>query len=122
MARKRRKAEAKAKVAREMEELAGGNLSDPGAALGTPRMELSENVDLTKASPSCIRCHGTGIRGAQHVQTVEGVERIPIICRCVTRNGGVKLRGAERISAEIAKKNADAATEIASQMDPEIEA
>jgi hypothetical protein len=46
----------------------------------------ANDVDLTKATQSCRRCHGVGITG--HLLR-EG-QRVPLICRCVVRNGGVR--------------------------------
>jgi hypothetical protein len=45
----------------------------------------TNDIDLTKASKGCRRCHGVGITGHLHRDD----KRIPIICRCVIRNGGV---------------------------------
>lgn len=50
----------------------------------------ADDIDLTKAKQSCRRCRGVGITG--HLLRDE--KRIPIICRCVIRNGGVKERQA----------------------------
>lgn len=50
------------------------------------RVRLAAHVDLSKANPSCKRCHGTGVL---HWQTV-GEQRIPTVCRCVAKGGGVQ--------------------------------
>lgn len=58
-----------------------------------PRLRLATDVDLSKAKPSCKRCNGTGRRGLRTIEDPEnkGKEvKIPVICRCVTRRGGIK--------------------------------
>ena len=57
------------------------------------RVRLAEHIDLSKASPSCKRCYGTGVTGNK----VVGEQRIPIICRCVVRGGGVKKDQLDRM-------------------------
>ncbi len=56
------------------------------------RVRLEKDVDRSKAGPSCKRCLGTGLLGVKLIPGNRGCEpnRIPIICRCVARNGGVK--------------------------------
>ena len=124
IARDRRKAQAKQRAEATRKAGSTGNVEPPVKYFDAPRVELTENVDLSKAKSGCMRCHGTGIRGAEHVKTATGTERIPIICRCVSRNGGVKLRGAERITAEVAKRNAEAALDRIAALpeDPEVKA
>ena len=62
------------------------------------RVRKAEDVDLAKADPGCKRCLGTGLLGIRVIPGNRGCEpnRIPLICRCVARGGGVvepKLRG-----------------------------
>ncbi len=70
-----------------------------------PRIRLAKNIDLTKAKPGCKRCNGDGIRGYKTADLGDGKgdTRIPIICRCVSRNGGVKPDELDRIMGEAAK-------------------
>ncbi len=57
------------------------------------RLRLATDVDLSLAKPGCARCHGTGRCGYKTIEDPEnpGEElKVPIVCRCVTRRGGVK--------------------------------
>jgi len=81
-----------------------------------PPVVLSEDVDLSRAKPGHNRCNGTGIVGYQTINTAEGEVRVPVICRCVSRRGGVKPRGAARLDPELAKSNAERAIEEAERM------
>lgn len=67
-----------------------------------PRVRLAKHIDLTKAKPGCKRCGGRGIRGYKTADLGdgEGEQRIPIICRCVSRAGGVQPDELDRILAE----------------------
>ena len=72
----------RAKAEREQRAL---NFSVEGVSPGVlPRVRLATSVDLTKHDPNCERCDG-GVRGHE---VVEG-EKIPIVCVCVSRGGGV---------------------------------
>ncbi len=73
-----------------------------------PRVRLSKDVDLSKAKSSCKRCHGNGIKGYKQTDLGDGkgVQGIPIICRCVSRAGGVKQDEFDRILNE-AKQEID---------------
>jgi len=84
--------------------------------LRAPPVARAEDVDLSKAKPGHKRCNGTGIVGYKTINTVEGEVKIPIICRCVTRRGGVKTPGGEKLKAALAKENADKANERINQM------
>lgn len=57
-----------------------------GIDVAPMRVRLAQDVDLSKATKKCKHCHGTGIVGYRVVQE----DRIPIICRCVSRAGGVR--------------------------------
>ncbi len=62
-----------------------------------PRFRLSEDIDLSKADPNCKNCNGNGVK---HWQIIEGdADNIPVICKCVARNGGVKRDQLDRILA-----------------------
>jgi len=73
-----------------------------------PRVRLSKSIDLGKAKDGCKRCNGRGITGYKEADLGdgEGTQNIPIICRCVSRGGGVAPDELDRILAE-AKKNID---------------
>lgn len=55
------------------------------------RVRKGSDVDLAKADPQCKRCLGTGLLGTKVIPGNRGCEpnRIPLICRCVARGGGV---------------------------------
>lgn len=55
------------------------------------RVHRSDRVDLAKADPNCKRCLGTGLLGHRVIPGNRGCEpnRIPLVCRCVARRGGV---------------------------------
>lgn len=73
-----------------------------GIEVAPPRIRLAAHIDLSAAKPSCKRCHGTGISGvsvAGHA-TPDGLReeaRIPIVCLCVRRGGGVKADRLDRM-------------------------
>lgn len=71
-----------------------------------PRLRLSSNIDLTKADPRCDRCGGRGVVSLQDVDLgPEGVKKVPVICRCVSRaEGGVRPDTFDRILAETQKR------------------
>jgi len=73
-----------------------------------PRVRLATSIDLSKAKPGCKRCHGSGVVGHKvaDLGDGEGEQKIPIICRCVSRNKGVKPDELDRILAE-AKRQMD---------------
>jgi len=61
------------------------------------RVRLASDIDLNRAKKSCKRCHGTGIVGERIVEE----HRIPIICRCVVRRGGVKKDAWDKIQEKL---------------------
>ena len=72
------------------------------AALGAetlrlPRVRLAHDVDLEKADPRCKGCHGTGIAGNRVLQDASGEARVPIVCACVVRRGGVRQDALDRL-------------------------
>jgi hypothetical protein len=73
-----------------------------------PRLRLRDKVDFSKAKPSCGRCHGTGIHGYRTVEDHEGnTVKAPVVCRCVTRNGGVELDKLDRLLLDMNRRLAD---------------
>lgn len=80
--------------------------TEPVAA--APQLHSIDDVDLSLAKKSCGHCRGRGIAGwrtladpADESKTL----RVAIVCRCVTRNGGVKedamAKAARNIQDEI---------------------
>lgn len=60
-------------------------------------------VDLSKADADCKRCEGTGLRGT-HKVVLEGVEyQAPVICVCVSENGGVRRDALDRMVDRVRK-------------------
>jgi hypothetical protein len=60
-------------------------------------------VDLSKADADCERCDGTGLRGT-HKVVLDGVtEMAPVICVCVSENGGVRRDALDRMVDRVAK-------------------
>ncbi len=57
-----------------------------GLIVSPLRVRLAEHIDLSKANKNCKRCDGTGVAGYE----VTDQERIPRICRCVSKGGGVQ--------------------------------
>jgi|GEM_PF-3211793 hypothetical protein len=65
------------------------------------RYRLATDVDLSKAKKNCKRCYGRGINGYTR-RTEGGLEKlVPIVCRCVTRNGGVKENDVDRLMRQL---------------------
>jgi hypothetical protein len=65
------------------------------------RYRLATDVDLSKAKKNCKRCFDRGINGYTR-RTEKGVEAlVPIVCRCVTRNGGVKENDVDRLMRQM---------------------
>lgn len=56
-----------------------------------PRVRLAKDIDFSKAKPNCKWCYGRGYTGFQTLTLEDGQkEKAAIICRCVSRNDGVK--------------------------------
>lgn len=70
---------------------------------GAPRLRLAKDIDLSKAKRNC-KCKGTGIAGWQMIETPEGEQQVPIICRCVSRRGGVKKDMLDRMMEAVQKQ------------------
>jgi hypothetical protein len=49
------------------------------------RVRLATDVDLSLASDDCPRCEGRGVVRFEQA----GNQRVPVVCGCVSRNGGV---------------------------------
>jgi hypothetical protein len=74
------------------------------------RVRLAADVDLTKADPLHDRCGGTGIVGYQKVDdptSADSVQMAPVICRCVSRSGGVKRDILDRMADQMQQQLAD---------------
>lgn len=70
-----------------------------------PRMRLKTTIDFSKADPGCDRCHGKGIvRYDKKEVPGEGVISVPVVCRCVSRNGGVKEDAFDRMLDKLAQE------------------
>jgi len=72
-----------------------------------PRLRLTSDIDFSKAKNSCKRCHGTGKRGYKSLDNPENPGdkiSVPIICRCVSRSGGVKKDQFDTIVEQVAKQ------------------
>lgn len=71
-----------------------------------PRLRLASHIDMSKADPNCDRCGGSGIVGTKDVDLgpPEGVKPVPVICRCVSRAGGVQSDMFDRILSETQKR------------------
>jgi len=66
-----------------------------------PRLRLASTVDLSRADPTCDTCGGTGIVAHRAVVIpFEGEHQVPVICRCVSRAGGVKKDVLDAILAQ----------------------
>lgn len=70
------------------------------------RVRLARDVDLTKANPSCKRCHGTGKVGDKLVPGTRAGDqmRVPLICRCVVKGGGVRMDKIDEMMGAVKKK------------------
>lgn len=67
-----------------------------------PRVRLASDVDVSKADKNCERCSGSGFSGFE----IAAGERIPIVCRCVSRGGGIKSDRLDKVMrVEARRKN-----------------
>jgi len=74
-----------------------------------PRLRLSSTVDLSKAKGHS-RCNGTGICGYRDIENPEhpGEKiQVPVICRCVSRRGGVQKDAFDKMAQEIQQQVLD---------------
>lgn len=73
-----------------------------GATMRLPRVRLASDVDLSKAKPSCAGCHGTGIAGHRVLKGDDAGEvRVPVVCGCVLRRGGVRQDALDRMQGGV---------------------
>lgn len=93
----------------------GNETWDSGSTAGDklndrpPRLRLAANVDFSKAK-SHLRCNGTGIVGYREMVNPEHQDetiKVPVVCRCVSRRGGIKRDAFDRIASEIEQQVAD---------------
>lgn len=84
------------------EDLVGGTIKQDNGV--PPRLRAASTVDMSKAKPSCNRCHGTGRVGYRAIDDPEHpgqTARVPVVCRCVTRRGGVKRDILDRMIEQV---------------------
>ena len=58
--------------------------------LRLPRVRLAGDVDLSVAASGCTDCQGEGITGHRVLEDATGQVRVPVVCGCVVRGGGVR--------------------------------
>ena len=68
--------------------LATGVIERPSNAVDPATGRL--NYDLSKASKRCPHCSGTGLRPPRVRMLAGEITIIKVVCRCVSRNGGVR--------------------------------
>ncbi len=74
------------------------------ATAQAPRVRLAKHIDMSKADKGCKRCNGRGIRGYKQFKMPGGkMQRAPVICRCVSRAGGVKPDALDGIIEQMKK-------------------
>lgn len=64
-------------------------------------------IDLSKADPDCERCNGTGRLDDKLLDDPEsdgGIMRVPVVCVCVHRGGGVKRDALDKLLDKAAKQ------------------
>jgi hypothetical protein len=89
------------------EELLNTKTIMPDGSTRAPRVRLAADVDLKKAKRGCKHCNGTGRSGWATIpmsDQPEGRVRVPVICRCVTRRGGVRRDMLDTILTEAAEQ------------------
>lgn len=82
-------------------------MAKPTQGQSPPRLRLTSTIDLDKAKPGCKHCHGTGVRGHKTIDNPEDPGndmRVPLICRCVTRRGGVAEDALDRIAKQMSEE------------------
>lgn len=73
-----------------------GELPAEGAIEVAPmRVRLAAHVDLTRASPDCESCNGSGV--VRHEQL--GKVSVRVVCSCVRDNGGVQEDALDRAAS-----------------------
>ena len=68
-----------------------------------PIVRPASDVDISCAKPGCRHCGGRGIVAYRTIKE----ERIPIVCRCVTRRNGLKDNALDRTLGRITRAIAD---------------
>jgi hypothetical protein len=73
-----------------------------------PRLRAAKDIDLTRAKPGCRHCNGTGTVGYRTVEmpdpedaNVKHLQRVKLVCRCVTRRGGVAEDMLDKMAREM---------------------
>lgn len=70
------------------------------------RLRLAKDIDLTTAK-NHNRCNGSGISGYKTMDDPAHPGEsltVPIVCRCVTRRGGVKKDAFDRIAGDLERQ------------------
>lgn len=73
----------------------------PGEA---PRLRLAKHINLGQADATCNRCGGTGVVRYENVDDKGSTIRVPVICRCVSRNGGVQKDQLDRALEDVQRQ------------------
>lgn len=68
-----------------------------GETLRLPRVRLGDDVDLSVAEPDCSCCDGRGIAGHRVFGDASNEVRVPIVCGCVVRRGGIRADVLDRL-------------------------
>ncbi len=77
-----------------------------------PRLRRASDVDLTKAKPGCKWCNGTGTTGYRTAELpgedgTPAAVRVRLVCKCVTRRGGVELDTLDKMALQMQQAIAD---------------
>lgn len=75
-----------------------------------PRLRLTSDIDIEKIDPDCGRCKGSGVVRIEKMDDPSnpGTElKVPVVCRCVPRNGGVATDMLDRFIKDGAKQVED---------------
>lgn len=70
-----------------------------------PRLRLASDIDLSLANPECENCNGTGVSGNRVIDDPEEKGKkitVPVICKCVSRAGGVRRDKLDEFIAQAA--------------------
>lgn len=107
---------------------------DQEGTIGSAKIQrpaLAKNIDLSKADPLCTTCGGTGVARYQVIKGAvtqrrgfrkkrEPDQRIPVICSCVVKNGGVKEDAYDKMRKSLAKKSQAGGDYVKKQETPTI--
>lgn len=75
-----------------------------------PRLRLAKDIDLSKAKKNCKGCGGTGVKEEREIDDPENegeTVKVPVICKCVSRNQGVKRDQLDEAMENVAKQVED---------------